>query len=1268
SFHLPRPLLPKGAPCSHRGVVTGKWPSCWPCYEFAGSRHHISIEDRRPNEPIAQFLVREALGFEEFQEALLQLKEERDGLDPSQRQFDLPEITGLSAGSSGAPAQDHEPWWNGRWGEWRGVIHGDDEDDDEPVQGDAGPSQRPDGYAEVPQTSDPGSPVIGPSEQARRQNMDGSPTQSPSRKVATHRKPHGAEDVLSPMDSFILDVMRGVGKHLSQAELDAYLLKGKGKGKFKGLHAVSWDDGWYGDSYENYGMFKGKGKYGKNVKGKYKPSLNTYVMDYDYHSAYCLELFPLELLSTSQPSTTGPQRSVPLGFGMLDCGATASAGPESSAKLLISKLREIDPQIGVHLDDSRRPYFRYGSGQWGQSLYHLTLVSAKNPARTFEMYTLPDPDGFVYGWSSPSQLVPILVGMDHLQKIGLVLDFSDGFALHGAEPEAEPYCLHKNPKGHFMIDLVYYLCGVISDAEAIDTFAATMDGASPQSSGQGSWPWLELGPMELMAVSHAQASDSQHASKSVAAPKSPSLPLEHDRALPADPRDPRSQSTWPCNGSHEHKTNGGNASGTWSDCATCGLRLSYIPRQGTPAKYMTQNAPEVITNALKMLKEHLTEDQKPNASMVKTCIRLVESSMAMEARKAKLTLMEAHHQSLKAHLQLLLAAPVTQLCEEDQNEAQSLLSMLTGDEIARLREIAAERVQVFPMSPPDSEDDHEPEDASLAEDFELLHFVESKMIGLRASRINLHQGYDLYQPSTYDEYDLRSQLGLLLQKRWTIATSSNSFFQTYRNKTCVGNHDHDYVQGLETSRSAYYPWKMCKSIAQHWRRELYPEKWLHRLHSPLPLHLNMAEQEHTLRLDLMPQMLQDEQPSAQDLRTWQLQLLKYHKVIHVVREYGINQQQTESAQEVLDGLYQCWLKDKPKMKILVPDNALTMRGDLMRSFLSDVGIQLEVPPVKESWSHGIMERCVQEIKTVASKLTLSHPEMSVQNVLALTTMALNSTETVHPAQWQSLADMIPNRSYIDVTNEEPDENEEEGPHLPLQPDADTMKMPEYVPKTRHTTKSGLKWHQVLLPPAEPMPSILEELPPVPPDTALDENDVVPSPSTPADDPLNDYGDPTYVPDSDEDVGNTGIGSGRGDSDAPDDGLSQQQPLLQSRASSDKSPPSNEPESKRQRVEDEEQALYNCFMEVEECYMLSVELDVTSQRQKQQFVKHPSLFLAQKMRDCEVRLTRLKPEHRELFDRAKTKVLPFAAAIVAQRGPLQPLWRCDRKMAVVLALL
>ena len=46
---------------------------------------------RRPGESIAQFLARETLGFEEFQDALLQLKEEKDGVSPADRLFELPE-------------------------------------------------------------------------------------------------------------------------------------------------------------------------------------------------------------------------------------------------------------------------------------------------------------------------------------------------------------------------------------------------------------------------------------------------------------------------------------------------------------------------------------------------------------------------------------------------------------------------------------------------------------------------------------------------------------------------------------------------------------------------------------------------------------------------------------------------------------------------------------------------------------------------------------------------------------------------------------------------------------------------------------------------------------------------------------------------------------------------------------------------------------------------------------------------------------------------
>ena len=44
---------------------------------------------RMPNESISSFLVRETPSFEEFQEALSRLREERTGLDPADQDFGL---------------------------------------------------------------------------------------------------------------------------------------------------------------------------------------------------------------------------------------------------------------------------------------------------------------------------------------------------------------------------------------------------------------------------------------------------------------------------------------------------------------------------------------------------------------------------------------------------------------------------------------------------------------------------------------------------------------------------------------------------------------------------------------------------------------------------------------------------------------------------------------------------------------------------------------------------------------------------------------------------------------------------------------------------------------------------------------------------------------------------------------------------------------------------------------------------------------------------
>ena len=48
---------------------------------------------RQPGESMANFLVRETLGYEEFSEALIRLWEEQTSVDPAERNFGLPPIS-----------------------------------------------------------------------------------------------------------------------------------------------------------------------------------------------------------------------------------------------------------------------------------------------------------------------------------------------------------------------------------------------------------------------------------------------------------------------------------------------------------------------------------------------------------------------------------------------------------------------------------------------------------------------------------------------------------------------------------------------------------------------------------------------------------------------------------------------------------------------------------------------------------------------------------------------------------------------------------------------------------------------------------------------------------------------------------------------------------------------------------------------------------------------------------------------------------------------
>ena len=225
--------------------------------------------------------------------------------------------------------------------------------------------------------------------------------------------------------------------------------KGFGKSK-KGYHANYVDDLFW----------TSKGKYGKGKPRLSTPTVNAYGMEV----LYPLELLPssstswdvsspLSISSTSQ-ATMKPQE------GLLDSGATASAGPDASVRRLLQCLRRVDSQAVVETDLAKRPLFRFGSGKWGRALCQVrTTSSASGSPRTFHVFVLPNPEEFYESWFTPDQLVPILIGMDFLRPQGLVMDFTDGMAQITSVTGSQPFFMSQNSKGHFVLDLVAFLTG-----------------------------------------------------------------------------------------------------------------------------------------------------------------------------------------------------------------------------------------------------------------------------------------------------------------------------------------------------------------------------------------------------------------------------------------------------------------------------------------------------------------------------------------------------------------------------------------------------------------------------------------------------------------------------------------------------------------------------------------------------------------------------------------------------------------------------------------
>ena len=99
---------------------------------------------------------------------------------------------------------------------------------------------------------------------------------------------------------------------------------------------------------------------------------------------------------------------------IIDSGTTVSAGGETAVKNLLHSLAQSRPDLSLTVVTEDRPYFRYGSGSWGQASYKAKLHFG---SITLQLYALPSPG------------VPVLLGMREMQQLCMIVNLSNGHAV-----------------------------------------------------------------------------------------------------------------------------------------------------------------------------------------------------------------------------------------------------------------------------------------------------------------------------------------------------------------------------------------------------------------------------------------------------------------------------------------------------------------------------------------------------------------------------------------------------------------------------------------------------------------------------------------------------------------------------------------------------------------------------------------------------------------------------------------------------------------------
>lgn len=163
-------------------------------------------------------------------------------------------------------------------------------------------------------------------------------------------------------------------------------------------------------------------------------------------------------------------------------------------------------------------------------------------------------------------------------------------------------------------------------------------------------------------------------------------------------------------------------------------------------------------------------------------------------------------------------------------------------------------------------------------------------------------------------YSMKDAHGDFLLKKWRIYTNSEQFHQAFKCKLCPQNHSHGRIEGVETAKSSYYPWKFVQSVCKFWASQMASKRQFRTLFQHHCDDIDdeedddfiLAADTRAITSSSTSPLPSSTVPSEDEKKRWQLKLQHFHRasghapprsIARIVRDAGLEPWKVKMAED-----------------------------------------------------------------------------------------------------------------------------------------------------------------------------------------------------------------------------------------------------------------------------------------------------------------------------------------------------------------------------------